>query len=369
MFLYFLGAGGKNASSPKKVLPTATTLTPKSTVAGSKPITPIIHLPSGTTGIDEKDEESVSAIQSFINATSDKNAKIQLGDDLKVPKGVKITSAGKGVVNIRAVAESNSSTNTTVTSPNIVATGRGIVSPRGKGSPSNRGRGYTSTAAATAAAALPKTTDIPKGAVKTVTLTAGGIIKRAVPQGRIAGTTTIAGATSPTVTNNSIQVKEGEGKQDVSNDESVKQIENALSDEGTPKSPTLNGSKSNSASTPNSRGRNRGSTLKSPPLKSISSPTKQDKDTNDSSDSPVKEGPKIIRLKSNSVTEVIKSNSSPSGNLSPSNDDTNSTPVENNKRKAAPSTPINTSNIESPASGSSESRSKRQRKEKKIFDL
>ena len=273
-----------------------------------------------------------------------------------------------------------------MTSPNIVATGRGIVSPRGKGSPTSRGRGYTSNAAAAAAAvALPKATDIPKGAVKTVTLTAGGIIKRAVPQGRIAVTTSITAteATSPTVTPNSIQpqIKEGEQKVEASNDESSKQIEEALPDSGTDdkkdalspnKSPTLNGTKSNNTTTPNSRGRGRGNNLKNSPLKSISSPT-HEKDSNDSSDSPVKDGPKIIRLKSNSVTEVIKSNSSPSANSSPLNDDiaskTNSTPIESNKRKAVPSTPTNSSNLESPASGSSESRSKRQRKEKKIFDL
>merc|ERR1712126_769364 len=109
-----------------------------------------------------------------------------------------------------------------------------------------------------------------------------------------------------------------------------------------------------------SRGRGRGNNLKNSPLKSISSPT-HEKDNNDSSDSPVKDGPKIIRLKSNSVTEVIKSNSSPSANSYTLNDDlaskTNSTPIESNKRKAVPSTPTNSSNLESPASGSSESRS------------
>ena len=270
-----------------------------------------------------------------------------------------------------------------MTSPNIVATGRGIVSPRGKGSPTSRGRGYTSNTATTA---LPKATDIPKGAVKTVTLTAGGIIKRAVPQGRIAGTTTITApeTSSPNVTPNSIkpQTNDGEGKQEESNEESNEKIQEALNNSVTEdkkgglspnKSPTLNGSKSNSTTTPNSRGRGRGNNQKNSPLKSISSPTQQDKDNNESSDSPIKDGPKIIRLKSNSVTEVMKSNSSPSTNSSPLNDDintkTNSTPIESNKRKAAPSTPTNTSTVESPASGNSESRSKRQRKEKKIFDL
>ena len=142
------------------------------------------------------------------------------------------------------------------------------------------------------------------------------------------------------------------------------------------KSPAVNGSKSNIAVTPNSR-RGRGANSKGSPIKSISSPTSHDKDKDNevSSDSPVKEGPKIIRLKSNSVTEVLKSASATSANSSPSKEEnvtskTNSTPVERNKRKAVPTTPTNNTNAESPSiSGSAESRGKRQRKEKKIFDL
>merc|ERR1719412_2942730 len=134
------------------------------------------------------------------------------------------------------------------------------------------------------------------------------------------------------------------------------------------KATTINGSKSNSATPPSSRGRNRGNISKSSPLKSISSPTQGDKN-NDGSDSPVKDGPKIIRLQSNSVAEVLKSTSITSSNLSPCNKDdvaskTNSTPTESNKRKTAPVTPTNNSNIDSPLSGGGESRSKRQRKEK-----
>merc|ERR1712088_651683 len=330
-------------------------------------------------------EESVSAIQSFINATSDKNAKIQLGDDLKVPKGVKITSAGKGVVNIRAVAESSSSTNASVTSPNIVATGRGIVSPRGKGSPSSRGRGFTSNSAATAAVALPKANDIPKGAVKTVTLTAGGIIKRAVPQGRIAGTTNII-PTSPASSADVLacspkkQVNDAKGKDDgligepskVAGSPPGKDKDVDKKDEKSPnKTATVNGSKSN-AVTPTGRGRGRGRGATSP-AKSISSPKQQEKDLSDS-DSQAKEGPKIIRLKSNSVAEVLKSNTAASGNISPTKEDdvsskVNSTPVVNNKRKSAPITPTTKANLESPDVGSADSRSKRARKEKKIFDL
>ena len=370
ILFYLTGSGGKGTTtitSPKKGL-TATTLTSKTT-GTSKPITPIIHLPSGTTGIDEKDEESVSAIQSFINATSDKNAKIQLGDDLKVPKGVQITSAGKGVVNIRAVAESSSKTSAGVTSPNIVATGRGIAAGRGRGAQGGRGRGYTSAAAAAAAVALPKVADIPKGSVKTVTLTAGGIIKRVVPAGRVPGSSVATVLTSVSASPPKKKVATEESNKDEDLDqETLKELEEAMKEQdqdnkkGKPianKTPTQNGSKTNSIS-PIGRGR-RGGVSKGSPAKSISSPTRQEKDMN--SDSTVKEGPRIIRLKSNSAAEVLKSAAAKSGNAELSKEDIS------NKRKSTPVTPTNdVSSSESPV-GSADSRSKRQRREKKIFDL
>jgi hypothetical protein len=289
-------------------------------------------------------------------------------------------------VNIRAVAESSATTNTTITSPNIVATGRGIVSSRGRGSPAGKGRGNASTTAAVAAAtALPKATEIPKGAVKTVTLTAGGIIKRAVPQGRIAGTTNII-PTSPASSADVLacspkkQVNDAKGKDDsligepskVAGSPPGKDKDVDKKDEKSPnKTATVNGSKSN-AVTPTGRGRGRGRGATSP-AKSISSPKQQEKDLSDS-DSQAKEGPKIIRLKSNSVAEVLKSNTAASGNISPTKEDdvsskVNSTPVVNNKRKSAPITPTTKANLESPDVGSADSRSKRARKEKKIFDL
>ena len=81
------------------------------------------------------------------------------------------------------------------------------------------------------------------------------------------------------------------------------------------------------------------------------------------SDSTVKEGPRIIRLKSNSAAEVLKSTAAKSDNAEISKEDIS------NKRKAAPATPTNdVSSSESPV-GSADSRSKRQRREKKIFDL
>ena len=126
------------------------------------------------------------------------------------------------------------------------------------------------------------------------------------------------------------------------------------------KTPTQNGSKTNSIS-PISRGR-RGAVSKGSPAKSISSPIRQEKDMN--SDLTVKEGPRIIRLKSNSAAEVLRSAAVTSDNAEVSKEDDIS-----NKRKAAPVTPTNNvSSNESPV-GSADSRSKRQRKEKKIFDL
>merc|ERR1719300_1197147 len=49
----------------------------------------------------EGDEESVMAIQKFWDST---NAE-ERASDVKVPSGVKITAAGRGVVNVRAVAD------------------------------------------------------------------------------------------------------------------------------------------------------------------------------------------------------------------------------------------------------------------------
>ena len=55
-----------------------------------------IHLPSSTE--QDRDEESVTAIKNFLDATANKEGakEIAVGDDLKVPSGVKVTSAGKG---------------------------------------------------------------------------------------------------------------------------------------------------------------------------------------------------------------------------------------------------------------------------------
>ena len=64
-----------------------------------------IHLPSSTDA--DRDEESVMAIQKFLDSTSGKQ-DVSMSEDLKVPSGVKITNAGKGVVNIRAVSDTKS---------------------------------------------------------------------------------------------------------------------------------------------------------------------------------------------------------------------------------------------------------------------
>ena len=60
---------------------------------------------------DSSQEESVSAIKSFLEETSpDKSLPTTTtfidGREVRVPAGIKITSAGKGVVNIRAIADS-----------------------------------------------------------------------------------------------------------------------------------------------------------------------------------------------------------------------------------------------------------------------
>ncbi len=64
----------------------------------------------GRVGKDDDEnsaEESVSAIRSFLEETSpDKSTTTIIdGKEVKVPAGIKITSAGKGVVNIRAITD------------------------------------------------------------------------------------------------------------------------------------------------------------------------------------------------------------------------------------------------------------------------
>ncbi len=64
-----------------------------------------------------EDEETVSAIQSFLDSTSGKEGNRA---ELKVPAGIKITPAGRGTVNIRAVADGD------VGSPRPAATLEGL---------------------------------------------------------------------------------------------------------------------------------------------------------------------------------------------------------------------------------------------------
>ena len=56
---------------------------------------------------DSAQEESVSAIQSFLEETSPEKSTTTIidGKEVRVPAGIKITSAGKGVVNIRAITD------------------------------------------------------------------------------------------------------------------------------------------------------------------------------------------------------------------------------------------------------------------------
>ncbi len=102
------------------------TITPLRTAGATpKPVTEVKASPSSSATSPKKDapssseekkeqqnEESVSAIQSFLDATSSPNGGNEEtnksdndGGDVKVPAGVRITPAGKGTVNIRAVSE------------------------------------------------------------------------------------------------------------------------------------------------------------------------------------------------------------------------------------------------------------------------
>ena len=114
----------------------------------------IIYLNAPPPRNDKEEEESVSAIRSFLEETSAVNSTTIIdGKEVRVPAGIKITSAGKGVVNIRAIADSRSSLSTPKTS---LMTSQLTVTPKSGNVGSVRGM---------------------KG-VSMVTLTAGGIIKK-----------------------------------------------------------------------------------------------------------------------------------------------------------------------------------------------
>lgn len=106
-------------------------------------------------------EESVSAIQSFLEETSPEKSTTTIidGKEVRVPAGIKITSAGKGVVNIRAITDARQGTvvKSTARVPLTVTPSKTTAS-------SAVGQKVTSVRGM-------------KG-VSMVTLTAGGIIKK-----------------------------------------------------------------------------------------------------------------------------------------------------------------------------------------------
>ena len=143
-----------------------TTTTPTSRVVATSAGSAVVTSGSGSTGnvgsILEDTEESVSAIQSFLNETS---------SPVKAPSpSVRITSTATGVVNIKAVSEPTSQ---------IIRQIPASTTPRGRGRPPKIQQTTTST---------PISADAVVGSVRNmkgvsmVTLTAGGIIKKVTPQ-------------------------------------------------------------------------------------------------------------------------------------------------------------------------------------------
>ncbi len=123
---------------------------------------------SSSDGTGGEEEESVSAIQNFLDATSGDSKKSPA--QLRVPPGIKITSTGKGTVNIRAVSDKVKSGGLTATtsttealsrlSPSTTVTRRPVTTP-------------ASTTSTTSTTATPtKTTG-----GSTVTLTPNGLRK------------------------------------------------------------------------------------------------------------------------------------------------------------------------------------------------
>lgn len=109
----------------------------------------------------ENEEESVSAIQSFINETS---------SPIKTPSpSVRITSTATGVVNIKAVSDITTPTSQVIRS--VPAS-----TPRGRGRPPKNQQSLMTLSADSVVGSVRNM----KG-VSMVTLTAGGIIKKVTP--------------------------------------------------------------------------------------------------------------------------------------------------------------------------------------------
>ena len=135
----------------------------------------IIYLNSAKKSEDESSqEETVSAIKSFLEETSPEKSTTTIidGKEVRVPAGIKITSAGKGVVNIRAITDSRPSPS------NVKSTGRSPLTV----TPSKPTAPLTTAVTAGNSATAKKSVNVGsvrgmKG-VSMVTLTAGGIIKK-----------------------------------------------------------------------------------------------------------------------------------------------------------------------------------------------
>ncbi|TRY76407.1 hypothetical protein TCAL_00036 [Tigriopus californicus] len=132
-----------------------------------------------TTPATSQPEESVSAIQSFIDQTSGIK-KESPSPDMKLPPGIKITSAGKGLVNIRAVADAaaRNKAPATESSPSKASQSPTAATTTTTSSPS------TSTTTAGTSLPTPSTgSSSVRGmsGVSTVTLTPNGVLKKELP--------------------------------------------------------------------------------------------------------------------------------------------------------------------------------------------
>ena len=171
------------ASSAKPATPTTT----KTIVGAGAAAAAAAAAAASAAESNSGNEESISAIQNFLDQTSasltGEGEPVDVSPDVKVPAGIKITSAGKGVVNIRAIAD---------TPRTVYAQKLGAGSPKKSPAPTvpvssppapTSGNGTAAVAATTTTTTAAATSSSVRGmkGVSMVTLTANGVVRKVTP--------------------------------------------------------------------------------------------------------------------------------------------------------------------------------------------
>ena len=311
------------------------------TISASKTASPVaantskvIYLNSAKKTVNEEEssqEESVSAIQSFLEETSPEKSTTTIidGKEVRVPAGIKITSAGKGVVNIRAITDARQGTASAVKSTTRVPL---TVTP----------------SKTTASSVIGKKVGSVRGmpGVSMVTLTAGGIIKK------------VSDAKNPFASRSDEDDFDDEGDSDDDDDDDDDMFDDDDSADLEDMIPQHT-VKSFKPAAPQQPKRKVGRPAKGPQN------AKEDDDYKPPSGAAVLKGKpkKIPILKQGLVSPAVTS-------LSTSFDESAATTVTTTTAAAGKDSEMNSTFDDSTASNSGEEpRTKRARKEKKIFDL